>query len=92
MDSVTTEEEAEDFLDQCPETSTPAEGSTTAPATASDFFPLSPCRLVDTRSTNEAVESATERMVNAAGSGCGIPATARALSLNVTVTVLFATV
>jgi hypothetical protein len=53
-----------------------------------DFFTLAPCRILDTRLASgpyggPATLPNTERVVVAAGR-CGIPATARALSLNVT--------
>jgi hypothetical protein len=61
---------------------------------ATDFFTLNPCRLLDTRlASNQAppgpyggpaLPPGGERVLVAAGR-CGIPATARALSLNVTV-------
>jgi glucose/arabinose dehydrogenase/PKD repeat protein len=55
-----------------------------------DFFTLSPCRLVDTRDPagplgGPALEAQTTRTFALQGA-CGIPASARALALNVTVT------
>jgi Subtilase family len=50
------------------------------------FFTLSPCRVVDTRSTNPpALNGALPRTFFLAGL-CGIPTTAKAVSVNVTVT------
>jgi hypothetical protein len=60
-----------------------------ATATAAlDFYTLAPCRILDTRlasgpSGGPALLPTTERVVFAAGR-CGIPGTAKALSLNVT--------
>jgi glucose/arabinose dehydrogenase len=48
------------------------------------FHTLTPCRLLDTR-TGTPLTSGVERLFTLAGS-CGVPASARALSLNVTVT------
>jgi len=62
----------------------------TLPATATSFFTVTPCRLVDTRGTvgprggPALVSGATRAFVLA--SACGVPASARALSLNFTVT------
>jgi hypothetical protein len=55
---------------------------------ALDFYTLAPCRILDTRLASgpyggPALLSTTERVVVAAGR-CGIPGTAKALSLNVT--------
>jgi aldose sugar dehydrogenase len=49
-----------------------------------DFHTVTPCRLVDTRSTSP-LTSLTERLFTIAGA-CGIPATARAVALNIAVT------
>ena len=56
----------------------------------SDYFTLVPCRLVDTRDVmgprgGPALEAQTTRTFALHGN-CGVPATARALALNVTVT------
>jgi len=56
---------------------------------ARNFFTLSPCRIIDTRNANgplggPALSSGTLRDFSVFGV-CGIPATARALSTNVTV-------
>ncbi len=55
----------------------------------SAFYTLQPCRLLDTRLPvgsygGPAVPAAGKRVVVAVGPRCGIPATARAISLNVT--------
>jgi hypothetical protein len=49
------------------------------------YHTVAPCRIVDTRSTGGALASGAERLVTVAGT-CGVPATARAVVLNVTVT------
>jgi uncharacterized repeat protein (TIGR01451 family) len=49
------------------------------------FHTLEPCRLVDTRSSGPALQGGADRAFTLAGL-CGIPSTARALALNVTVT------
>lgn len=50
---------------------------------ATDFYTMSPCRLVDTRNSNP-LSSGVSRTFAAAGS-CGIPTTAKAIAANVTV-------
>jgi hypothetical protein len=50
------------------------------------FYTLAPCRLVDTRTNDAPPLSAGATRVFTLGGKCGIPPTARALSLNVTVT------
>ena len=54
-----------------------------ATPTASDFFTLNPCRIVDTR-LSSALLSGVERELDVAGV-CGIPDDATAVALNVTV-------
>jgi glucose/arabinose dehydrogenase len=49
-----------------------------------DYHTVTPCRLVDTRTTSPLV-SGVERLVSVTGT-CGIPATARAVAVNVAVT------
>jgi hypothetical protein len=57
------------------------------PATPADYHTLTPCRIVDTRSAQAPALAATERRVFAVTGGpCGVPATATAASVNVTVT------
>jgi hypothetical protein len=53
------------------------------PPPTGNFFTLTPCRLLDTRTANAPLAAAESRVVTAVGR-CGIPATARALALNVT--------
>jgi len=48
-----------------------------------EFFTVPPCRLLDTR-TSAAYAAGSTQTVSALGGGCGVPATARALALNVT--------
>jgi len=55
---------------------------TLVPALDTDYFTVTPCRLLDTRAGSPLVSGVT-RLVSAAGS-CGIPAGARALAVNVT--------
>jgi len=54
-----------------------------------EFFPVTPCRIADTRNPSGALggpslDSATSRSFPVQSSSCGIPATAKAYSLNVT--------
>ncbi len=54
------------------------------------FVPVTPCRIVDTRNANGAfggpeLAAGSTRNFNIPGGGCGIPITAVAYSLNVTV-------
>ncbi len=48
------------------------------------FYTINPCRVFDSRASAP-LSSGVPRVINAVGSGCGIPAGARALALNVTV-------
>jgi hypothetical protein len=50
-----------------------------------DFFTLTPCRLFDSRNAAGPLPSSVEQSVNVHGI-CGVPATARAIALNVTAT------
>ncbi|HTV65777.1 MAG TPA: YncE family protein [Bryocella sp.] len=62
-------------------------GYFTAPGTGTlQFYPLTPCRLVDTRSNQQGgtLQAGQERDYPIAGN-CGIPASAQAYSFNVTV-------
>jgi hypothetical protein len=64
--------------------------SGSGPPTGLSFYTVTPCRLFDTRNPSgplagPALVAGANRTLTAAGQ-CGIPATARALSLNVTVT------
>jgi hypothetical protein len=57
------------------------------PPTPADYYTLTPCRLVDTRAAQAPALAASERRVFAiTGGSCGVPATAQAVALNVTVT------
>ncbi|HSS44818.1 MAG TPA: hypothetical protein VLO07_05690, partial [Thermoanaerobaculia bacterium] len=65
-----------------------ASGSATVAVNAQcgKFFTLTPCRVIDTRSTNTpALAAAGQRTFLLTGS-CGIPSTAQAVSVNVAVT------
>ncbi|HEY6553742.1 MAG TPA: Calx-beta domain-containing protein, partial [Vicinamibacteria bacterium] len=76
--------------------STPTGGATVASPSGTGsvydkgaFFTLPPCRLIDTRSAGlgaPALAASTTRNFNLAGGSCGVPATAKAVALNVTVT------
>jgi len=56
------------------------------PPAPSEFYTLAPCRLVDTRAAQAPALAAYERRVLAvAGGACGVPATATAVAVNVTV-------
>ena len=62
----------------------------TAPPVPLSFFTLPPCRIADTRNANgplggPVLSASGERVFPAFSSNCGIPATARVLSVNVTV-------
>ena len=52
---------------------------------ATDFYTLAPCRLVDTRGAQAPALAAHERRVWKITGRCGLPATAKAVALNVTV-------
>lgn len=52
---------------------------------SSDFYTVAPCRLLDTRTNDEPLESGQERTFPVAGKGCNIPASAVAVASNVTV-------
>ncbi|MES1243233.1 MAG: hypothetical protein ABUT39_16600 [Acidobacteriota bacterium] len=61
-----------------------------APPPALDFHTLTPCRLVDTRGASgptgaPALQPGLSRELLLTGTACGVPATAKALALNVTV-------
>jgi hypothetical protein len=61
------------------------------PATGTlQFYPLTPCRILDTRNANgtfggPAIAGGTSRSFPVRSSACGVPATAAAYSLNLTV-------
>jgi len=55
-------------------------------AGALSFYPVTPCRVADTRNNaGPTMDAGTSRSFSIAGGGCSIPATAAAYSLNVTV-------
>ncbi len=54
-------------------------------APASQFYTVTPCRILDTRTTGPALAHGVARIVAIAGL-CGIPPTAKSVSFNVTVT------
>lgn len=56
------------------------------PPTLRDFFTLTPCRILDTRSTAPIVAGAAPQVFTMTTGGCGVPTTAKAISANVTVT------
>jgi hypothetical protein len=65
-------------------------GSIAVPRPGLRFVPITPCRIADTRNATGAfggpnLAAATPRDFNIPGSVCGIPSTAQAYSLNVTV-------
>jgi len=57
---------------------------TVAPSQGLDFYTIFPCRVFDSRS-GAPLASGVPRLIDIVGSGCGIPANARAVALNVTV-------
>ncbi len=61
------------------------------PPAATSFYTLPPCRVLDTRNPagplgGPALQPGATRTFDAVGSTCGVPATAKALSVNLTVT------
>ncbi len=56
-----------------------------AQTTGSRFVPVTPCRVVDTRAAGGPLAARSIRSFTIPSSGCGIPASAQAYSLNVTV-------
>ncbi|HXN47014.1 MAG TPA: hypothetical protein VN893_10270, partial [Bryobacteraceae bacterium] len=56
-----------------------------AQTVGSRFVPVTPCRVVDTRAAGGPLAARSSRSFAIPSSGCGIPATAQAYSLNVTV-------
>ena len=61
---------------------------TPTPPGPTRFYTLSPCRVLDTRtpSGGPALAASNERMVTLGGGACGVPASAKAVSVNLTVT------
>jgi hypothetical protein len=61
------------------------------PAPGFDFFTVTPCRVVDTRNPDgplggPAIPTSGSRTFTITGGTCGVPSTAKAVSVNVTVT------
>jgi hypothetical protein len=56
-----------------------------AQTSALQFVPVTPCRVVDTRNMPPELAAGSTTTFNIPGSACGIPSTAMAYSLNVTV-------
>ncbi len=56
-----------------------------APSSAA-FYSVTPCRLVDTRSTSAPALAAGQRRVFTVAGSCGVPANAEAVAFNATVT------
>ena len=71
-----------------PQSATLAQSFFFAPLpTPTDYYTLTPCRLVDTRVAEAPALAADERRVFAATGGtCGVPSTATAIAVNLTVT------
>ncbi len=68
----------------------PGDRNLTPPQQPLDFYALPPCRLVDTRGPAgslgaPALQPGASRDLVLTGTACGVPATAKAVSLNVTV-------
>ena len=59
-------------------------GCTTAPPPATDFYTLPPCRVLDTRTTHAPVLQPGQIRTFQIAGVCGIPATARSVSVNIT--------
>jgi IPT/TIG domain len=71
-----------------PRSATLAQGFFYAPPPMpADYYTLTPCRLVDTRAAQSPALAASERRgFTITGGSCGVPATAQAVAVNVTVT------
>lgn len=54
------------------------------PSAALDYFTISPCRLVDTRTTHPPALAAQSTRTFVATGSCGVPSTAKAVSVNLT--------
>ncbi len=52
---------------------------------ALSFYPVTPCRVADTRSAGPTMDAGTSRAFSIPASGCFVPSTAAAYSVNVTV-------
>jgi hypothetical protein len=56
------------------------------PPVSSDYYTLTPCRLVDTRTSHApALAASSRRVFTVTGGPCNVPATAAAVAVNVTV-------
>jgi hypothetical protein len=60
------------------------------PPSATDFYTLAPCRLIDTRNPNgplggPALSASQVRTFTVVGGSCGVPSGAKAIAVNVTV-------
>ncbi len=58
----------------------------TPPPAAADYYTLTPCRLLDTRAAQGPSLAASERRVWTLTGACGVPGTAKAVAVNLTVT------
>jgi hypothetical protein len=56
------------------------------PTPATRFFTLTPCRRVDTRSGASPLACGVNHVFTLTGGTCGVPASAKAVAVNVTVT------
>ncbi len=59
--------------------------STDTPGTATLFRTVIPCRILDTRQSS-ALAAGADRLVTVASGACGVPGTAKAVALNLTIT------
>jgi hypothetical protein len=80
------EEDAEDRADGCPAALPGVYGQTEGPSHTLRLNTLSPCRILDTRLDLAGALIANQDRIVALSGTCGVPASARAVSLNVTVT------
>jgi len=64
----------------------PTNNTSTATTKFGAFYTVTPCRLVDTRTSAQPLHAGEERTFVLAGPPCGIPVGAQALSVNVTAT------
>jgi hypothetical protein len=60
-------------------------GIRTGVSPPANYFTLAPCRIFDTRTTPPPLTTGVDRLISIAGT-CGVPATAKAVSLNIAVT------
>jgi len=67
-------------------TQTPTETPTPTPPVGRNFFSVTPCRVINTRTTDGPALAAGGIRTFALAGNCGISATAKAVSINVTVT------